>query len=339
VVEVHARRLGSPLDSLIQLTDAAGFVLAWNDDHPDKRAGLVTHQADSYLHAKLLATETYYVRVADAQRRGGGAFAYRLRVSKPRPDFAVIVTPASVNVPSGGCAPITVHVVRRDGFDGAIELSVPDAPRGLSLSGARIPAGSDRIRMTLSAPSASRVRHSQPIPLTIKARAKLGGKTVQHMAVPAEDMMQAFGLRHLVPAKQLLVDIIGVWRRVLPWRLRDTRSVRIPLGGEAEVEFIAARLPPLADIEFQLIEPPKGIALGAARMTRDGVALTLLAERGKAAGGLVDSLIIEVRMQLPAPPARGKKAKKQGGKKGKAAPRKRVEHVLLPAVPFVVSGE
>jgi len=339
VVEVHARRLGSPLDSLIQLTDAAGFVLAWNDDHPDKRAGLVTHQADSYLRATLFASETHYIRVADAQRQGGGAFAYRLRVSQPRPDFVVIVTPASVNVPSGGCAPITVHVVRRDGFDGAIELSLPDAPRGLSLSGQRIPAGCDRIRMTLSAPTARRARHSPPIPLAIEARARVGGKTVQRATVPAEDMMQAFGLRHLVPAKQLLVDVLGRWRRVLPWRLHTSRSLQIPLGGETEIEFIAAGLPALADIKFQLIEPPKGITLGAARVTRDGVAVTVLAERGKAVAGVADNLILEVRMQLPAPPARGKKGKKPSGKKAKAAPRKRVEHVLLPAVPFVVSGE
>jgi hypothetical protein len=33
VAEVYARRLNSPLDSLLRLTDASGKVLAWNDDH------------------------------------------------------------------------------------------------------------------------------------------------------------------------------------------------------------------------------------------------------------------------------------------------------------------
>ncbi len=47
VAEVFARRLGSPLDSFLVLTDAAGRQLAANDDFEDKGAGLLTHQADS----------------------------------------------------------------------------------------------------------------------------------------------------------------------------------------------------------------------------------------------------------------------------------------------------
>ena len=36
VAEVYARRLDSPLDSVLKLTDAAGRQLAFNDDHEDK---------------------------------------------------------------------------------------------------------------------------------------------------------------------------------------------------------------------------------------------------------------------------------------------------------------
>ena len=49
VAEVSARRLNSPLDSLLRLTDAAGRELAVNDDAEDKGAALLTHQADSRL--------------------------------------------------------------------------------------------------------------------------------------------------------------------------------------------------------------------------------------------------------------------------------------------------
>jgi hypothetical protein len=38
--EVIARRLRSPMDSLIRLTDAAGKVIAWNDDDRDKQEHL-----------------------------------------------------------------------------------------------------------------------------------------------------------------------------------------------------------------------------------------------------------------------------------------------------------
>ena len=55
VAEVYARRLDSPLDSVLRLTDAAGRQLAFNDDHEDKASGLNTHHADSYLIATLPA--------------------------------------------------------------------------------------------------------------------------------------------------------------------------------------------------------------------------------------------------------------------------------------------
>ena len=53
VAEVYARRLDSPLDSVLKLTDAAGRQLAFNDDYEDKGAGLNTHHADSLLAATL----------------------------------------------------------------------------------------------------------------------------------------------------------------------------------------------------------------------------------------------------------------------------------------------
>jgi len=59
VAEVFARRLDSPLDSLLKLTDAAGRPLAINDDYEDKGSGLETHHADSYLRATLPAQGTY----------------------------------------------------------------------------------------------------------------------------------------------------------------------------------------------------------------------------------------------------------------------------------------
>ena len=49
VAEVIARRLDSPLDSVLKLTDAAGKQLAFNDDYEDKGAGLQTQYADSWL--------------------------------------------------------------------------------------------------------------------------------------------------------------------------------------------------------------------------------------------------------------------------------------------------
>jgi hypothetical protein len=87
VAEVYGRRLGSPLDSVLKLTDARGRQLAFNDDQDDAGAGLETHHADSRIMATLPAGGTYYLSIGDAQHQGGPEYAYRLRISAPRPDF------------------------------------------------------------------------------------------------------------------------------------------------------------------------------------------------------------------------------------------------------------
>ena len=61
--------------------------------------GLLTHQADSYLTARLPSPGTYFVYLSDAQHHGGDEYAYRLRVGPPRPDFALRLTPSSLNMP------------------------------------------------------------------------------------------------------------------------------------------------------------------------------------------------------------------------------------------------
>jgi hypothetical protein len=77
VAEVSARRLDSPLDSVLRLTNAAGKQLAFNDDQEDRASGLHTHHADSLLLATLPADGTFFVYLGDSQRQGGPEYAYR----------------------------------------------------------------------------------------------------------------------------------------------------------------------------------------------------------------------------------------------------------------------
>ena len=114
VAEVLARRLNSPLDSLLELTDALGKRLAVNDDFEDKSFGLETHHADSYIRATLPADGNYFIRLSDVQQQGGSAFAYRLRISEPQPDFVLLVAPSSLTVRPGMNVPITVYALRQE---------------------------------------------------------------------------------------------------------------------------------------------------------------------------------------------------------------------------------
>lgn len=202
VAEVYARRLDSPLDSVLKLTDAAGTVLAFNDDHEDLASGQYTHQADSYIMARLPADGTYYVHVGDTARNGGEDYGYRLRLSPPRPDFALRVVPSSASLRSKSTAPLTVYALRQDGFAGSIKLALKSPPKGFSASPVTLAATQTVARLTLKS---DLVATEEPVNLTVVGNAKLGDREVTHDAVPAEDQMQAFLWRHLVPAGELKV--------------------------------------------------------------------------------------------------------------------------------------
>ncbi|MCB1210885.1 MAG: hypothetical protein KDK97_16300 [Verrucomicrobiales bacterium] len=204
VFEVFARRLGSPMDANLTVLDIDGNQIGYNDDYEDHAAGLTTHHADSRLSIKLPPSGECFVRVADTQNQYGAGHAYRLKVTQARPSFALRVTPSSLNAPAGGSARLTVHALRADGFDAAISLSVK-GPEGFELKGATIPAGEDKAEISLSVPSSPL---EKPVEIHIQGSGQMPDQDpVTAEAKPAEDMMQAFIYRHLVPVDALLVDV------------------------------------------------------------------------------------------------------------------------------------
>jgi hypothetical protein len=225
VAEVYARRLDSPLDSVLKLTDANGQKLIANDDHEDKGNGLVTHHADSLLRTTLPVNGTYYLHIGDAQYKGGAAYGYRLRISSPQPDFELRVIPSSINARAGANVPITVHALRKDGFSNYITLALRDAPTGFRLNGRRVPAGKDQVRLTLKVPPKPL---KEPLSLCLEGRAVIQGREIVRPAVPADDMMQAFMYRHLVPAKDLKVAVIRRAKPKVPAKGRNQKTTQSP---------------------------------------------------------------------------------------------------------------
>ncbi len=204
-VEVFARRLGSPLDSSLTVYDSSGRQIAWNDDFENPAAGLTTHHADSRVTIKAPGGGTCFVRVADTQNRGGRGFAYRLKVTQDGPDFALRVTPASISGEAGGAAQCTVHVLRFDGFDGAVNLELKDAPEGFSLNNASIPAGQDSATVSIGLPNRP---VEMPVAIALQgASAEDDGHPEWREVVPSEDMTQAFILNHFVTVDALMVDV------------------------------------------------------------------------------------------------------------------------------------
>jgi ribosomal protein L40E len=200
VVEVCARRLGSPFDSFVKVTGADGRILALNDDHFDAASGLNTDHADSYLMVKLPADGTCFVHLGETRRHAGKDHAYRLRISAPRPDFELRLLPSRIGIPGKGTASVTVFALRKDGFDGPITLRFKDLPAGLESPGATIPAGKESAGLPLKT---SLAEMEKPVLLTVLGSAKAGEREIVRSAVASEDRMQAFLWRHLLPAETL----------------------------------------------------------------------------------------------------------------------------------------
>ena len=206
VAEVWARRLGSPLDSVLKLTDAAGKVLAYNDDFEDPAAGTNTHNADSYLSFKLPADGTYYLHLGDAARNGGEEYGYRLHIGPPQPDFVLFAFPSSISLRGKAAAAVSVYIIRKDGFSGPVKLGLKDPPPGFSAAPVSLSAAQKTAQLSVKT---SLSETKQPLRLTIEGRATIGGREVVHTAVPAEDRMQAFLWRHLVPANDMPVVVFS----------------------------------------------------------------------------------------------------------------------------------
>ena len=360
VAEVNARRLNSPLDSVLRLTDAAGNQIAFNDDTEDKGAGLETHHADSYLRAVLPANGTYYVHLGDTQRKGGAEFGYRLRLSPPRPDFALRIVPASVSVRSGGSVPLTAYALRKDGFTNEITLALKGAPKDFALSGARIPANQDQVRFTLTAPAAPPERPPNatnrsaglrpgaqptitetnapdrrpalPAPassppagifnLLLEGNAVIDGQAAVRPAVPAEDMMQAFAYRHLVPAQELDVAVDG--RGMPRVKILDATPVKLPVGGTVRVRIGPAGPRFATNFQFELSEPPEGITLKSVAPIRQGAEIELETDAAKVKPGLEGNLIVNLLT-----------VRSQGGDKARSRPEsRRYAAGTLPAIAF-----
>ena len=322
VAEVYARRLDSPLDSALKLTDATGKQLAFNDDYEDKGAGLDTHYADSYITATLPADGAYYLHLGDTQHQGGSEYGYRLRLSPPRPDFALRVAPSSVSVRGGASVPLTVYALRRDGFTNEITLALLDAPTGFKLTGAKIPASQDQLRLTLMAPPTPT---EVPLHLSLEGRALVGGRSIVRPAIPAEDMMQAFAYRHLVPAQELDVAVSGRFMNRMPLKILSATPVKIPVGGTTRVRVATPGSAFAERFRLELNEPPEGVTLGKVAAVSEGVEIELCGDAAKAKPGRKGNLIINIfqgQAQMAA-----KKNKKQGNQARAAVG-------TLPAIPF-----
>ena len=143
--ELQARELGtSLLEGIITVYDPSGKKLDSAGDKPlpeDVFAvqGSSRTSSDPFLNLKVPKdVHEITVTVEDLAERGGPLYGYRLSTRKDAEDFKLALAEPYVNIPAGGTAILNVVADRR-GYDGPIQLTIPDLPPGIQVDGGLIP--------------------------------------------------------------------------------------------------------------------------------------------------------------------------------------------------------
>ena len=260
-IETQARRLGSPVDTMMYLLNAAGQELARNDEtvDPDPALALQTHQADSRLIYTSPAAGEYVVRIKNLQPGGGNEYGYRLLIGPPRPDFFLQVTPDNPRMTRGDTTTLTVKAVRVDGFGGEVALRAENLPPGYLASAATIPAGQESARLTITAPAKAGTGFVVP---TVVGTARIGTADVTHHAQGSEPIMQAFSLHHDVPTKEVVIAVLEPYALTLGTNVPPGKVIDAKQGTEVQVVVHADRVTSAkGPISLTADAPPPGITL------------------------------------------------------------------------------
>lgn len=237
-VEVASERLGLPTDPFVlvqrvtledgkeKLTDVAEFgdipapmkpsSNGYSYDGPPYDAG----SADPLGKLEIKDDGTYRLQVRDlfGGTRSDAANIYRLIVRKAAPDFALTgwaihmelrngdrnAVSKPIALRPGGSMAFEVAVVRRDGFDGEIELGMTGLPTGVTAAGIKIPAGQAQGKLIVSADEKA------PRSLSFAklfGRAQVNGATMErpvHLASQAWPVRDASGE---IPQPRLMADV------------------------------------------------------------------------------------------------------------------------------------
>lgn len=129
---VYARRLRSPLDSVIEIFDAKGKSLNSNDD---------SSGADSYLKFSPPADGEYFLRIRDQLGQGGPDYVYRVEVAPVTPSLTLNIPQVARNdsqtrqyivVPQGNRF-ATLFAAKRKDFSGDLAVNIDGLPAGMAM--------------------------------------------------------------------------------------------------------------------------------------------------------------------------------------------------------------
>ena len=201
ILEVTARRRGSPLDAVLTLRKKPGApaLAQWDDVTNTVFTGTIPQEeCDPIGLYDFRKPGDYVAEVTDRTGHGGDAYVWWLDIRRPTPDFEVRSSRSTLPLKGGTWLKVDFHVLRKDGFTGDVTIEFPENIRAQN---AVATSGVDTVTAELS----FKGRRQEPIqPLQLFAKATIGGRTVRKPVIPCDEYEQAFTWRHLVPARSFL---------------------------------------------------------------------------------------------------------------------------------------
>jgi len=149
---VLARRLRTPLDSVLTIHDGGGKYLAGNDD---------SDGPDSAFRFTIPADGEYVLIIRDHLNDGGPAHAYRIEVEPARPKVGLTAHRLlqAVAVPRGGRGGMLFTAMRAD-FGGPLTLSAAELPPGVTMHVAAVDPRVEYVPVVFEAAADAELGHA-----------------------------------------------------------------------------------------------------------------------------------------------------------------------------------
>jgi hypothetical protein len=256
-VSVFARRLRSPLDSVVEILDPTGREIASNDDG----AG-----PDSELKLTPPATTNYFLRIRDKLGQGGHDFGYRVEITPVKASLGVKIPEVARNdtqsrqyiaVPRGNRF-ATLIAAKRANFASELVFQAPALPPGVTLQ------------------SDAMAKNVEQMPLVFEAApdAAIGGRLLDLTATGTNGTQEVRGEFHQniewvqgppnnasYYATSLDKLCVAVTKEA-PFHLQIVEP-KVPLvqAGSMKLEVVAERAPGFDEpIELQMVWNPPGVS-------------------------------------------------------------------------------
>lgn len=142
-ITAHTREIGSAADLELIMFGPDGAEIQRIDD-----ASVVIKTVTVPVEAKFdfvaRSEGLHRLMVRDLVGGGGPSFAYRIDIAEPRPVMQLTADVSRLTVPRNSWQPVPIKVTR-ERLSGPIDLELINAPPGVSIEPARIPANSTEI--------------------------------------------------------------------------------------------------------------------------------------------------------------------------------------------------